>query len=146
MHQSPAAPCSAPSAAAAAAVWVARAAVVAAAGAAAARAAPVGGCGRLTCRCWTASRCGFSLADGGPAEGTSRPYQHGAVINKQDLTLLLHLPLPGLPQLATKAVSAGVLNGVGDAIAQLIFEKDGKFDWKRLGIFTFLVRPVLCGG
>ncbi|GAB4814665.1 hypothetical protein N2152v2_001711 [Parachlorella kessleri] len=40
--------------------------------------------------------------------------------------------------LATKAVSAAVLNGLGDIIAQLGFEKGHDFDWRRLGVFTFL--------
>jgi hypothetical protein len=39
---------------------------------------------------------------------------------------------------ATKSITAALLNGVGDAIAQTQFE-DGPFDWKRFGIFTFLV-------
>ena len=42
-------------------------------------------------------------------------------------------------QLATKAVTAAVLNGLGDIIAQLGFEKGRDFDWRRLGVFTFLV-------
>lgn len=42
---------------------------------------------------------------------------------------------------ATKAVSAALLNGMGDAIAQTQFE-EGPFDWKRCGIFTLLVRLV----
>ncbi len=42
-------------------------------------------------------------------------------------------------QLITKAVSAAVLNGLGDIIAQLGFEKGHDFDWRRLGVFTLLV-------
>ncbi|KAL4855073.1 PXMP2/4 family protein 2 [Chlorella vulgaris] len=40
--------------------------------------------------------------------------------------------------LATKALTAALLNGLGDAIAQKKFEKTETFDWKRFGIFTFL--------
>ena len=41
-------------------------------------------------------------------------------------------------QVATKAVTAAVLNGVGDVIAQIFLNENGKFDWKRLGIFSAL--------
>jgi hypothetical protein len=41
-------------------------------------------------------------------------------------------------QLATKAVTASVLNGVGDSIAQLGFET-GPFNWKRLAVLSFVV-------
>jgi hypothetical protein len=41
--------------------------------------------------------------------------------------------------IATKALTAGALNGFGDILAQLTFnDKDQSFDWKRLGIFTLL--------
>lgn len=43
-----------------------------------------------------------------------------------------------LMQLETKAVTAGVLNALGDVLAQLTVDRDKPFDWKRLGIFTFL--------
>jgi len=47
--------------------------------------------------------------------------------------------LPVVLQIATKAVTAAVLNALGDIIAQLIFCEDGEnFDYKRLGIFSFL--------
>ena len=38
-----------------------------------------------------------------------------------------------------KSWTSGLLNGLGDVVAQLLFEKDEEFNWKRLGIFTFLV-------
>lgn len=48
--------------------------------------------------------------------------------------------------IATKSITAGVLNGIGDIIAQLQFG-DGKLNWKRLGIFSFvgvgLIGPTL---
>jgi len=43
-------------------------------------------------------------------------------------------------QLVTKAITSGLLNGVGDAIAQLWFS-DEDFNWKRFAIFQLLVRP-----
>ena len=44
----------------------------------------------------------------------------------------------------TKAVTAGILNGFGDILAQISFSQEGQgFDWKRLGIFTFLVRTCI---
>jgi len=44
-------------------------------------------------------------------------------------------------QVRTKAVTAGFLNAFGDVLAQFAFNEEGQaFDWKRLGIFTFLVR------
>lgn len=41
----------------------------------------------------------------------------------------------------TKAWSAALLNAIGDIISQVFIEKHpfSKVDWKRLGIFTFLV-------
>lgn len=44
-------------------------------------------------------------------------------------------------QLVTKAITSGLLNGVGDAIAQLSFS-DEDFNWKRFAIFQLLVRVV----
>ncbi|KAK2076102.1 hypothetical protein QBZ16_001438 [Prototheca wickerhamii] len=41
-------------------------------------------------------------------------------------------------QLSTKSITAGVLNAMGDLLAQLTVDADKPFDWKRLGIFTFL--------
>lgn len=49
-----------------------------------------------------------------------------------DLTMLL--------QLFTKAWTAGLLNGLGDAVSQKFVEKNDALDFKRLGIFTLLVR------
>jgi len=43
----------------------------------------------------------------------------------------------------TKAATAAVLNAGGDVFSQLYIEKTSKFDWKRLGVFTLLVRPVV---
>lgn len=44
-----------------------------------------------------------------------------------------------LLQLLTKACTAGILNALGDGIAQKFVEKNDSFDLKRLGIFAFLV-------
>ena len=44
-------------------------------------------------------------------------------------------------QLLTKAWTAGLLNGLGDAVSQKFVEKNDAFDFKRLGIFTLLVSP-----
>lgn len=41
--------------------------------------------------------------------------------------------------LATKAVTAALLNGLGDVLAQLLLEKGNSFSWRRLGVFTLLV-------
>ena len=43
--------------------------------------------------------------------------------------------------MATKAISAAVLNGLGDIMAQYFFKDGEKFDidFKRLGIFSFIV-------
>ena len=46
--------------------------------------------------------------------------------------------------LATKAVTAALLNGLGDVIAQRQFEQGKEFDWKRCSIFTLLVRACGC--
>ena len=44
-------------------------------------------------------------------------------------------------QVRTKALTSGFLNAFGDVLAQFAFNEEGQaFDWKRLGIFTFLVR------
>jgi hypothetical protein len=44
-------------------------------------------------------------------------------------------------QVSTKALTSGFLNAFGDVLAQFAFNEEGQaFDWKRLGIFTFLVR------
>lgn len=51
-------------------------------------------------------------------------------------------PRPAPHQVTTKAVTAALLNGLGDVVAQLLFEKGQSFDWKRLGIFSFLVGDV----
>lgn len=40
--------------------------------------------------------------------------------------------------LLTKAWTAGLLNGLGDAVSQKFVEKHDSFDWKRFGIFTLL--------
>ena len=45
-----------------------------------------------------------------------------------------------LLQLFTKAWTAGILNGLGDAVSQKFVEKNDDFNFKRLGIFTLLVR------
>jgi len=47
--------------------------------------------------------------------------------------------LTTLLQLFTKAWTAGLLNGLGDAVSQKFVEKNDDFDLKRLGIFTLLV-------
>lgn len=44
--------------------------------------------------------------------------------------------------LLTKALTAALLNGLGDVIAQCQFEKGG-FNWKRFAIFTGLVSRVV---
>eukprot|EP00887_Chlorella_sp_A99_P003864 scaffold11.g3864.t1 len=49
-----------------------------------------------------------------------------------------YLALLDRQPLATKAITAAALNGLGDVIAQLQFEKDGAFNWRRLGVFAFL--------
>ncbi|KAA6422462.1 MAG: Peroxisomal membrane MPV17 and related s (ISS) [Trebouxia sp. A1-2] len=46
--------------------------------------------------------------------------------------------------LFTKAWTAGLLNGLGDAVSQKFVEKNDNFDFKRLGIFT-LLGSVLVG-
>jgi hypothetical protein len=48
-----------------------------------------------------------------------------------------YLALLDRKPVATKAITAAVLNGVGDVIAQL-WLGEGSFDWKRLSIFSFL--------
>lgn len=49
--------------------------------------------------------------------------------------------------MTTKSVTAGILNGVGDVIAQCTVDRDKPFDMKRLSIFTFvgvvMVGPAL---
>lgn len=45
-------------------------------------------------------------------------------------------------QVATKAVTAAILNGLGDVIAQFFFNEKGTFDFKRLGIFSLLVSDL----
>ena len=47
----------------------------------------------------------------------------------------------GCVQVFTKAWSAALLNALGDVISQVYIEKHSfsNLDWKRLGIFTFLV-------
>lgn len=49
--------------------------------------------------------------------------------------------LMGCVQVFTKAWSAALLNALGDVISQVYIEKHSfsNLDWKRLGIFTFLV-------
>ena len=49
------------------------------------------------------------------------------------------LILTTLLQLFTKAWTAGLLNGLGDAVSQKLVEKNDDLDFKRLGIFTLLV-------
>ena len=44
---------------------------------------------------------------------------------------------------ATKVITSASLNGVGDILGQLIFEKDKRFDFLRFAKFTFLVRNHL---
>lgn len=48
------------------------------------------------------------------------------------------LPSSPVPQLLTKSVTAGVLNGLGDVLAQVTVDKHRDFDFKRLAIFAFL--------
>ena len=40
---------------------------------------------------------------------------------------------------ATKVITSAAINGIGDVLGQSLFEKDKPFDWKRFGIFVFLV-------
>ena len=50
------------------------------------------------------------------------------------------------PQVFTKAWSAALLNALGDVLAQKIVDKNDTLNYKRLGIFTLLVRLYpLCG-
>ncbi len=51
-------------------------------------------------------------------------------------------PYRSLVQLFTKAWTAGLLNGLGDAVSQKFVEKNDEFNFQRLGIFTLLVRPT----
>ncbi len=51
----------------------------------------------------------------------------------------MHLGLAAR-QVFTKAWTAGLLNAVGDILAQKVVEKQEHLDLKRLGIFSFLVR------
>lgn len=51
----------------------------------------------------------------------------------------IQLILTMLLQLFTKAWTAGLLNGLGDAVSQKFVEKTDDLDFKRLGIFTLLV-------
>ncbi len=51
----------------------------------------------------------------------------------------IQLILTTLLQLFTKAWTAGLLNGLGDAVSQKFVEKNDDLDFKRLGIFTLLV-------
>ena len=51
----------------------------------------------------------------------------------------IQLILTTLLQLFTKAWTAGLLNGLGDAVSQKFVEKNDDLDLKRLGIFTLLV-------
>jgi hypothetical protein len=46
-------------------------------------------------------------------------------------------------QVFTKAWSAALLNALGDILAQKVVDKNDKLDFKRLGIFTFLVSNPL---
>ena len=50
---------------------------------------------------------------------------------------LSYLALLDRKPVMTKAITAAVLNGVGDIIAQLWLD-GGKLNWKRLGVFSFL--------
>jgi hypothetical protein len=45
-------------------------------------------------------------------------------------------------QVFTKAWSAALLNALGDVLAQKTVDKNDTLDYKRLGIFTLLVRPT----
>lgn len=51
----------------------------------------------------------------------------------------IQLILTTLLQLFTKAWTAGLLNGLGDAVSQKFVENNYDLDFKRLGIFTLLV-------
>ena len=42
-------------------------------------------------------------------------------------------------QVGTKTVTSAILNAAGDVISQKYFEGNDKLDWKRTGIFAFLV-------
>jgi hypothetical protein len=53
-----------------------------------------------------------------------------------------YLALLSKRPLTTKAVTAALLNGLGDVIAQRQFEQGKDFDWKRCSIFTLLVRSL----
>lgn len=70
-------------------------------------------------------------------------YEHMDDISRHAWIRSFHIHI--LIQVATKALTAGILNGFGDILAQVSFSENGQaFDWKRLGIFTFLVRKLLC--
>ena len=116
---------------------------------------PVGGC---SARCtaapaWARPRSGGCASTPQPkALISERSAQHAGGGRCPELA---PAPAPGSPccllpmpppaharrslQRGTKAVTAGILNGLGDAIAQLVFEKGADFDWRRCAIFSFLV-------
>ena len=54
----------------------------------------------------------------------------------------LHFTLNPKVQLLTKAWTAGLLNALGDGVAQKFVEKNDSMDLKRLGIFAFLVSTL----
>lgn len=60
---------------------------------------------------------------------------HDSRCRKVEIPLILKMLL----QLLTKAWTAGLLNGLGDAVSQKFVEKNDDLDFKRLGIFTLLV-------
>ena len=60
--------------------------------------------------------------------------------SKHPNTLLCANMLASFLQLFTKAWTAGLLNGLGDLVSQKFVEKNDDLDFKRLGIFTLLVR------
>ena len=73
---------------------------------------------------------GVSSGGGGGGGGSSG----GGSLWAGYLALLERRPV------ATKAVTAALLNALGDVIAQAAFEKgDSPFNWRRLGVFAFLV-------
>ncbi|KAI7844014.1 hypothetical protein COHA_002551 [Chlorella ohadii] len=75
---------------------------------------------------------GGSSGGGGGGGGGSNGGSGGFGLWAAYLALLAKRPL------ATKAVTAALLNGLGDVIAQSQFEQGKDFDWKRCGIFTLL--------
>lgn len=96
--------------------------------------------GRPTFRTFSSGGGGGGGAGGGGGGGGGDGGGGGGGLWVAYLAVLEKQPL------LTKALTAALLNGLGDAIAQSQFEKGG-FNWKRFAIFTGLVRrAALFGG